>query len=140
MLCSDGGSKIQVVKVIREATGFGIADAKKIADNLSRTPWPIPNEQTAAKLRELGCDVRGGAPVAQAAPAPVQSAPASSSALVLYGVERRTEIRAIKVIRDATGLGLGESKRIIDNLSSAPWPIPDEQTAAQLRELGGDVR
>lgn len=57
-----GGGKIQVIKVIRELTGLGLADAKKMVD---RSPQllhaglpPAEAEQWARKLREAGATVQ----------------------------------------------------------------------------------
>ena len=61
VLKSDGGNKIKVIKVIREATGLGLKEAKELADNLpSKIKEALPKEDAeklAEQFKELGADV-----------------------------------------------------------------------------------
>ncbi len=61
MLKSDGGNKIKVIKVIREATGLGLKEAKELADNLpSKIKEALPKEDAeklAEQFKELGAEV-----------------------------------------------------------------------------------
>lgn len=61
VLKGDGGKKIQVIKVVREATGLGLKEAKDMVDNL---PAKIKEglskddaEALAEKLKEAGGEV-----------------------------------------------------------------------------------
>ena len=61
MLKSDGGNKIKVIKVIREATGLGLKEAKELADKLpSKVKEALPKDEAEAlaeKFKELGAEV-----------------------------------------------------------------------------------
>ncbi len=61
ILASAGSSKIQVIKVVREATGLGLKEAKDLVDN---APKPVKEglskadaEALKAKLEEAGATV-----------------------------------------------------------------------------------
>ncbi len=61
ILASAGSSKIQVIKVVREATGLGLKEAKELVDN---APKPVKEgiskadaEALKAKLEEAGATV-----------------------------------------------------------------------------------
>lgn len=60
VLTSAGGSKIAVIKVIREITGLGLKEAKEIADNGGEVKKDTSKEDAAeikAKLEEAGASV-----------------------------------------------------------------------------------
>ena len=55
-----GAQKLQVIKVIREATGLGLKEAKDIADNGGNVKENIPTEEAnelKARLEEAGAEV-----------------------------------------------------------------------------------
>ena len=55
-----GAQKLQVIKVIREATGLGLKEAKDIADNGGNVKEGVPAaeaEELKAKLEEAGATV-----------------------------------------------------------------------------------
>jgi len=55
-----GATKIAVIKVIREATGLGLVEAKAIADNGGNVKENVPTaeaEELKAKLEEAGATV-----------------------------------------------------------------------------------
>lgn len=61
ILASAGATKIQVIKVVREATGLGLKEAKELVDN---APKPVKEgiskadaEALKAKLEEAGATV-----------------------------------------------------------------------------------
>lgn len=61
ILESAGGSKINVIKAVREITGLGLKEAKELVDN---APGPIKEkvgkeeaEEIKAKLEEVGASV-----------------------------------------------------------------------------------
>lgn len=59
-LTSAGGSKIPVIKVIRDITGLGLKEAKDIADNGGAIKEDISKEEAEeikAKLEEAGASV-----------------------------------------------------------------------------------
>ncbi len=60
VLKSAGGSKINVVKLLKEITGLGLVDAKALADNGGNVKENIPAEeaeQIKAQLEEAGAEV-----------------------------------------------------------------------------------
>ncbi len=61
MLKSDGGNKIQVIKVVRAATGLGLKEAKEMVDNLpAKVKEGISKDEAdalAEKLKEAGAEV-----------------------------------------------------------------------------------
>ena len=61
VLANAGGSKINVIKVVREITGLGLKEAKELVDN---APKPIKEnvskeeaEEIKSKLEEAGATV-----------------------------------------------------------------------------------
>ena len=59
-LTSAGGSKIPVIKIIRDITGLGLKEAKDIADNGGAVKENISKEEAdeiKAKLEEAGASV-----------------------------------------------------------------------------------
>ena len=123
--------KIEAVKIYREATGLGLKEAKDFVDAVERGESPIPH----ATMTQ-----------------PVATGALSSDALVnqLKDLLRRgSKIEAVKVYREASGLGLKEAKDFVDSLErgEAPtmlsMPVPSfnratvdwmEQVKAQLRK------
>ena len=60
VLKNAGGTKIAVIKVIREITGLGLVDAKALADNGGNVKENVPAEEAndiKAKLEEAGAEV-----------------------------------------------------------------------------------
>lgn len=61
MLKGDGGQKIKVIKVVREATGLGLKEAKDLVDGMpAKIKEGLSKEDADAlveKLKEVGADV-----------------------------------------------------------------------------------
>ena len=61
ILKSAGASKLNVIKVVRAATGLGLKEAKEIVDNAPKTLKEAMSkddaEAAAAKLKEAGAEV-----------------------------------------------------------------------------------
>ena len=60
VLKNAGGTKIAVIKVIREITGLGLVDAKALADNGGNVKENVPAEEAKAiadQLTEAGAEV-----------------------------------------------------------------------------------
>lgn len=86
------GRKIEAIKVYREATGLGLAEAKEAVERLAAgAPTEPVTPQTTAELGDL-----------------MEQARALK--------QRGDVIRAIKLVRTSTGLGLREAKDFVDNL------------------------
>ncbi len=94
------GDKLGAVKMLRAATGLGLADAVRIADKLGATAkpakkGPTPDNGTAATAASLGPDNE-----------------AEVRALVAGG----NKVEAIKLVRTVTGMGLEEAKEFVERL------------------------
>lgn len=61
VLKGDGGNKIKVIKVVREATGLGLKEAKDLVDNLpAKVKEGLAKEEAEAlaeKIKEVGGEV-----------------------------------------------------------------------------------
>ena len=61
LLKGDGGQKIKVIKVVREATGLGLKEAKDVVDGMpAKVKEGLSKEEAEAlieKLKEVGADV-----------------------------------------------------------------------------------
>jgi len=61
ILKGDGGQKIKVIKVVREATGLGLKEAKELVDGMpSKVKEGLSKEEAEAlaeKFKEVGADV-----------------------------------------------------------------------------------
>jgi large subunit ribosomal protein L7/L12 len=95
------GDKVGAVKILRAATGLGLADAVRIADKLGATAKP------AAK-KGLSLDKGVAAPTSGLGP----DNEAEVRALVAGG----NKIEAIKLVRTVTGMGLKDAKDFVDRL------------------------
>lgn len=80
------GDKIEAIRLLREATGLGLREAKEA--------------------------VEAGA-MASASPAAIDSA-ASLPAPVVAALHRKRDIEAIRLLREHRGIGLKEAKDVID--------------------------
>jgi ribosomal protein L7/L12 len=108
------GLKIEAIKIYREASGAGLAEAKKFVEDLEtgRTP---------------------GSP-------PVASISNNDIDQIQAAVFAGQTIKAIKLYRESTGEGLKESKDFIDALEEELRRTePDKFTAAPAKGCGVSV-
>ena len=105
---------------------------------------------TVLELSELVHELEeefGVSAAAMAAPAAGAAAPAAEEKtefdVILAGFDAAAKIKVIKVVREATGLGLKEAKDLVDN---APKTIKEglskeeaEKLEAAIKEVGGVV-
>ncbi len=96
------GQKIEAIKLLREATGMGLAEARDAVEAAARGT-PLPPHAPAAR---------------QQSPAPGRTGelPADVHAAASAG----DRINAIKLLRKHTGLGLKEAKDELDRLLPPP--------------------
>jgi len=106
------GRKIDALKLVRAGTGLGLKQSKDVVDKMA----------AGASLAEA---TNIDTPSAQTLPQELKS-----RVLTLISVDRKIE--ALKLIREATGLGLKESKDIVDSLSTAASLGGSFPTAASL--------
>jgi ribosomal protein L7/L12 len=89
------GEKIEAIRVLREASGMGLADAKAAVETLN----------TGSGLNVL----------AQSSPPPSQL-PAELAATVRGLLQRGDKIAAIKLVRERMKLDLKDSKDLVDRV------------------------
>ncbi len=137
-----GARKIEVIKLVREVTGLGLKEAKDLveaAPKVVKVGLELTDAQEiAAKLRAAGAtaEVVGGGP----APRTV-AARASSVTLISFGASK---IQVIKLVRDATGLGLKETKELVERAPTVVkvgLSVADaEALVAQLQRAGATAK
>lgn len=143
-----GPKKIMVIKEVRTATGLGLADAKALVER----PMPVlvkaglTRAEADALVKALA-DAGAGAALTPAgeaarAPPPAPAGPAGFAVkLESFG---EAKIGCIKVVRDATGLGLADTKKLVE---SAPVVVKSgltqqaaQKLAAALTAAGGTAK
>jgi len=148
-LLDAGAGKLNVVKVVKTLTGYGLKEAKDLVD---AAPCVIKSaisreeaEAIKAQLVEAGATVQVrkiGAPAETPAPPP---APPGSVALytVVLVDAGAGKLNVVKVVKTLTGYGLKEAKDLVD---AAPCEIKAaisreeaEAIKAQLVEAGATV-
>ena len=136
VLASAGASKVKVIKVVREITGLGLKEAKAVVDEAPKAIKEAVSKEEAeaikAKLEAEGAV--GGA--AEAAEEKTEF----DVELTDVGAEK---VKVIKVVREATGLGLKEAKDLVD---AAPKMIKEgaskeeaDDIKAKLEAVGAKV-
>ena len=106
------GNKIAAIKIYRDATGSDLKDAKEaieafmqVFDASLSAPPPLPSMLGAIieNARELRAEERSA---------------------IVAALRRRNKIEAIKLYREATGLGLAESKTAVEEIERNLPPAP----------------
>ncbi len=123
-LISYGAKKIAVIKVTRAATGLGLRDAKNLVESC---PAVFPRHFTEADATRWRSDLESaGAAVEIERVRPEQQAtvdgqePTADHVVELLGLGPR-KIAVIKIVRKMTGLGLKDTKDLVE---SYPTVIP----------------
>lgn len=102
------GQKIEAIRVLREATGIGLAEAKQLVEAAERgnrsDPRNLPDDEFERDLLEL--------------------------------VKSGQKIEAIKHHRERTGLGLKESKDAVEALAARYGVAPHKSGCAGVLVLG----
>lgn len=112
-----------------------MADIKNMVEEIKKMTIVEVSELVKALEEEFG--VSAAAPVAVAAAAPVAGAAAEaaeekSEFNVFLKEVGANKIQVIKVVREATGLGLSEAKAIVDG---APKMVKENVPAAEAKDL-----
>lgn len=118
-----------------------MADLNKFVEDVKSLSVVELNDLVKKLEEEFGVSA---AAMAVAAPAAGAAAPAAEEKsefnVVISAVDAAKKIAAIKVVREITGLGLGEAKALVDNVpSTVKENVPAEQAKAmeaQLKEAG----
>ena len=151
MLTEAGQQKIQVIKIVREYTSLGLKDAKDlveapkpvmIRDGLSLTEA----DALVAALKQVGATAEvqnGGARVAPAPPkpaaptgGPIDGPHAEGTFDVKLENYGEAKILVIKIVRDATGLGLADTKKLVE---SAPVVVKKGLNRATAETMVKDI-
>jgi len=96
------GSKIEAIKHYREATGLGLAESKDAVEAMAASLPPI----------------FGPPPIPHSAPSTTGLTPERRAAVIAL-MRQGKKIEAIKIYREATGLGLAESKDAVEALEDS---------------------
>ena len=126
VLSAVGANKLAVIKLIKEITGLGLGESKAIADNggviKEKVAANEANEMKAKfEIKELvdamkeAYGVDPSAVAVAAAPAAEAKEEGPSAFDVVLSAVGANKLAVIKLIKEITGLGLGESKAIADN-------------------------
>lgn len=129
-LVDSGRDRIAVIMAVRELTGLGLKEAKDLVESAPVTLQGNP-EILLRKLREAGA-------TAETVGEPVPVAPVEERDVLLRDVGSN-KILVIKIVRAATGLGLKETKDLVE---AAPAVVARrdaacaERICAELRAAG----
>lgn len=104
--------KIRAIKVYREHTGVGLQEAKDRIDHWS-VSTTAPHTAAVSHASAAHSSITATAATVRA------GLPASVAAEIDAFVASDQQIRAIKLVREQTGLGLKDSKQIVES-----WPHP----------------
>lgn len=136
-----GPRKIEVIKVVRGATGLGLKDAK---DLVEAAPRLVKSGLEQADAEALAGELRGAGAIAsvlEGRPLPGRTRAASAVLLVSFG---QNKIAVIKAVREETGLGLKEAKELVERapaIVKEGLRAPDaEALADRLRKAGAVVK
>ncbi len=135
VLVSEGDSKIQAVKVVRECNGMGLADALNLVKSIPKTVKAGVTKEEGEKIIKVfepnhaKVELRDAknAVVTKSAEAPVVS---GKFAVVLKTVKNK--IQAIVIAREMTGLGLADAKKLVE---SAPVTLKDGLTKDEAEKF-----
>ena len=100
------------------------------------------NELVEAMKEEFGVDPSAVAAAVPAAGAGAGEAAGSANVTVSIADGGAAKVQVIKVVKEITGLGLKESKDIVDNKGVVKENIPSDeadQIKAKLEEAGAEV-
>jgi large subunit ribosomal protein L7/L12 len=135
VLLDAGEKKIQVIKVVREATGLGLREAKELVDGVPSVVRAHDVAAARAELERAGArvELHGGSLWNAEEPPPP---PAASYDQVVLLDAGRNKIKVIKVVREATGLGLKETKDLVE---AAPVAVAGGLSAHAAEALRRDL-
>ena len=107
-----GTSSLSLVKAIREITGFGLKEAKDMVDSFpGYFAKDVSYEQAEIIKKNL---TSAGATVEIRGTSPVVTYSSSSYSVYAKAFHPNYKLQAIKIIREATGLGLKDAKDFVE--------------------------
>ncbi len=120
-----------------------MADIKKLAEELVNLTVKEVNELATILKEEYGIEPAAAAVAVAAAPVEAAGPAEKSTFDVILSSGGQAKVGVIKVVKEITGLGLKESKDLVDG---APKPVKTgiskeeaEQIKAALEEAGAEV-
>jgi len=121
-----------------------MSDLKAFAEQLVSLSVKEVNELAKILKDEYGIEPAAAAAVAVAAPAAADEAPAEKTSFdVILKSAGQQKLNVVKAVKDLTGLGLKESKELVDGAPRAIKEGVDKATAedlkAKLTEAGAEV-
>ena len=120
-LAEVGPNKVKVIKVVREVTGLGLKEAKALVDE---APKVIKEGASKAEAEEIKTklEAEGGA-----------AAEEKDEFDVELGSAGAAKVKVIKVVREATGLGLKEAKDVVDGAPKVVKTGASKEEAEQIK-------
>jgi len=124
-----GENEIAVIKVIRDAVpSLGLADARKLVNTVPA----LITETTASDAMKIRRNLQQvGATVAIAPPLPEGTTLPKATHRVMLEETGEKKISVIKVVKDVTGLGLAECKKMVESTPVAVIET-DEMAAKRI--------
>jgi len=104
------GKLIDAIKRTREATGLGLKESKELVERYANGEAGVDTPEDADEFEHL----------LQGHPTPASALPAAARA----ALQRGQVLEAIKLTREATGLGLKEAKDLVDAARAADGSVP----------------
>lgn len=140
-LDSGGANKLAVVKIVKDFTGLGLKEAKDLVDAapavVAHNLDPSQANVLRQALLEAGASAVsvpiGGTGVGLQINLPQQQVTSAYDVVLTAGGANKLAV--VKVVKDATGLGLKEAKDLVDSAPAVVLKNADPAVAAQLAQL-----
>lgn len=134
VLVTEGDSKIQAVKVVRDVTELGLSDALNVVKSVPKTVKAGVTKEEGEKIikafepNHAKVELRDakGIVVVKSGETPVVL---GTFTLLLKSFKNK--IQTIAVVRDLTGLGLADAKKLVE---SAPVTLKDGMTNEEAQK------
>lgn len=130
-----GPRKISVIKEVRELTGQGLAETKRLVEGAPAVVARLRTQEHAraavARLREVGASASTGS--AGASDRPSLSMP--GAVRVSLAATGPHVIAVLKELRAALGCGLREAKELVDQVPVTLGPLDEERALALMLAL-----
>ena len=119
-----------------------MADLAKMLEDIKKMTVTELNEFVKMIETEFGVSAAAMAVAGPAAGGGGDAAPAAEEqtefTLILKAVDASKKIAAIKIVREITGLGLGEAKALVDNVPSTIKEGVSKETSEEFKKKFAD--
>lgn len=130
----DSSKKVSVIKAVRTASGLSLMDSKKLVES---APAFVKGDLSEAEADKILADLTAaGGRASKNGPDTPAAATAPSGWSVTLEACGSQKIAVIKVVRTATGLGLADSKKLVE---SAPTIVKSNMSEADAKKLATDL-